>query len=75
MAGGHLGFHKEQLEEFTPDIYGEEVKKIITVVQKYRRKIQRKKYLSSWQEAFMTMPIMREHFLLEQTGCRLRPDL
>jgi len=27
MAGGHLGFHKEQLEEFTPDIYGEEVKK------------------------------------------------
>ena len=39
MAGGHLGFHKEQLEEFTPDIYGEEVKKIITVVQKYEKKI------------------------------------
>lgn len=37
MAGGHLGFHKEQLEEFTPDIYGEEVKKIITVVQKYEK--------------------------------------
>lgn len=74
MAGGHLGFHKEQLEEFTPDIYGEEVKKIITVVQKYEEKYE-KKYLSSWQEAFMTMPIMIEHFLLVQTGCRLRPDL
>ena len=46
--------------------------------KKYKRTadfIVRKKYLSSWQEAFMTMPIMREHFLLVQTGCRLRPDL
>ena len=42
MAGGHLGFHKEQLEEFTPDIYGEEVKKIITVVQKYEEKYEKK---------------------------------
>ena len=41
MAGGHLGFHKEQLEEFTPDIYGEEVKKIITVVQKYEEKYEK----------------------------------
>lgn len=42
MAGGHLGFHKEQLEEFTPDIYGEEVKKIINVVQKYEEKYEKK---------------------------------
>ena len=42
MAGGHLVFHKEQLEEFTPDIYGEEVKKIITVVQKYEEKYEKK---------------------------------
>ena len=42
MAGGHLGFHKEQLEEFTPDIYGEEVKKIITVVHKYEEKYEKK---------------------------------
>ena len=34
--------HKEQLEEFTPDIYGEEVKKIITVVQKYEEKYEKK---------------------------------
>ena len=42
MAGGHLGFHKEQLEEFTPDIYGEEVKKINYRSTKIRRKIREK---------------------------------
>lgn len=42
LAGGHLGFHKEQLEEFTPEVYGEEVKKIITVVQKYEEKYEKK---------------------------------
>lgn len=74
MAGGHLGFHKEQLEEFTPDIYGEEVKKIITVVQKYEEKYE-KKIPVILAGGIYDMPIMREHFLLEQTGCRLRPDL
>ena len=42
MAGGHLGFHKEQLEELTPDIYAEEVKEIITVVRKYEEKYEKK---------------------------------
>ena len=42
MAGGHLGFHKEQLGELTPEIYAEEVKEIITVVRKYEEKYEKK---------------------------------
>ena len=42
MAGGHLGFHKEQIGELTPDIYAEEVKEIITVVRKYEEKYEKK---------------------------------
>ena len=42
MAGGHLGFHKDQLEEFTSDNYGEEVKRIITVVRNYEEKYKKK---------------------------------
>ena len=38
MAGGHLGFHKEQIGELTPEIYAEEVKEIIAVVRKYEEK-------------------------------------
>ena len=32
-AGGHLGFHREQLEMFTDETYAQEVKKILTVVR------------------------------------------
>lgn len=32
-AGGHLGFHREQLEIFTDETYAQEVKKILTVVR------------------------------------------
>lgn len=42
MAGGHLGFHKEQIGELTPEIYAEEVKEIITVVRKYEEKYEKK---------------------------------
>ena len=42
MAGGHLGFHKDQLEEFTTELYAEEVKNIIAVVHKYEEKYEKK---------------------------------
>lgn len=34
-AGGHLGFKKEELEQYTPQSYGEEIRKIIATVKKY----------------------------------------
>lgn len=34
-AGGHLGFTREQLEEFTEEAYSEEVKAILQTVKKY----------------------------------------
>ena len=38
QAGGHLGFKKEELSEYTPEIYGEEIKRIIRTVKKYGEK-------------------------------------
>lgn len=37
-AGGHLGFRKEELEGYTQDSYGQEIKKIIATVKKYAEK-------------------------------------
>ncbi|HJA67477.1 MAG TPA: nitronate monooxygenase family protein [Candidatus Mediterraneibacter cottocaccae] len=37
-AGGHLGFKKEELEKYTPQSYGEEIRKIIATVKKYGEK-------------------------------------
>ena len=37
-AGGHLGFKKEELEQYTPQSYGEEIRKIIATVKKYGEK-------------------------------------
>lgn len=37
-AGGHLGFSLEQLEQFTPELYEEEIKGIISVVKEYGAK-------------------------------------
>lgn len=34
-AGGHLGFKKEELDHYTPEVYEEEVRKIIAVVHSY----------------------------------------
>lgn len=39
-AGGHLGFHKEQLEEFTDTVYDAEIKAIIDTVHTYEEKYQ-----------------------------------
>lgn len=36
-AGGHLGFTREQLEEFTDEAYSEEVKAILQTVKKYEQ--------------------------------------
>ena len=33
-AGGHLGFKKEELAEYTPEAYGQEIQKIISTVKK-----------------------------------------
>ena len=41
-AGGHLGFTPKQLEEFTPEVYDEEVKKILAIVRQYEEKYQTK---------------------------------
>lgn len=37
-AGGHLGFKKEELAEYTPETYGEEIRKIIRTVKIYAEK-------------------------------------
>ena len=37
-AGGHLGFKKEELAEYTPETYGEEIRKIIRTVKSYAEK-------------------------------------
>lgn len=41
-AGGHLGFTKEQLEVFDDAEYNKEVKSILTAVQEYEKKYERK---------------------------------
>ena len=38
QAGGHLGFHKEELEKYTEESYSEEIKKIIATVKSYTEK-------------------------------------
>ena len=38
LAGGHLGFRKEEVEGFTQENYAEEVKKIIETVKYYAQK-------------------------------------
>ena len=38
QAGGHLGFHKEELEKYTEESYSEEIKKIIATVKSYAEK-------------------------------------
>lgn len=37
-AGGHLGFKKEQLKNFTKDVYDEEIRKIAAVVKRFEEK-------------------------------------
>ncbi len=41
-AGGHLGFTREQLEYFTPELYEQEIRGIIEVVKGYEEKYQAK---------------------------------
>lgn len=41
-AGGHLGFTKEQLQEFGPDAYEEEVEKILGQVRDYEARFEKK---------------------------------
>ena len=38
LAGGHLGFQKEELCSYTEESYGEEIKKIIATVKGYGEK-------------------------------------
>ncbi len=38
LAGGHLGFKKEDLSEYTPDVYSEEIRRIIRTVKSYGEK-------------------------------------
>lgn len=40
LAGGHLGFKKEELDFYTEDVYADEIKKILATVQKYADKYQ-----------------------------------
>ena len=39
-AGGHLGFKKEEIGEYTEAVYAEEIKKILAAVRKYGEKYQ-----------------------------------
>lgn len=38
QAGGHLGFKKEELDSYTEESYGDEIKKIIRTVKSYAEK-------------------------------------
>ena len=38
QAGGHLGFHKEELDKYTPESYNEEIRSIIRTVRTYAEK-------------------------------------
>lgn len=38
LAGGHLGFRREELSEYTPESYDEEIRKIISTVRSYAQK-------------------------------------
>lgn len=38
QAGGHLGFHKEELDKYTPEAYSDEIRKIIQTVGTYAEK-------------------------------------
>lgn len=38
LAGGHLGFSREQIDSFTKDLYDEEIKAILAVVKEYGEK-------------------------------------
>ena len=40
LAGGHLGFQKEELSNYTEESYGEEIRKIIATVKAYGDKYQ-----------------------------------
>ncbi len=40
QAGGHLGFHKDELEKYTEESYSEEIKKIIATIKLYAEKYQ-----------------------------------
>lgn len=40
-AGGHLGFSREQLEEFTPESYDQEIRGILAEVKKYADKYEK----------------------------------
>lgn len=42
QAGGHLGFHPDQIAEFTPEKYEQEIKKIISVIRAYEEKYEKK---------------------------------
>lgn len=42
MAGGHLGFHKEEIETISEEQYDNEIKKIIAEVHKYEKKYETK---------------------------------
>lgn len=41
-AGGHLGFKKAELEYYSPEMYDEEVRKIIIIIRDYEIKYQKK---------------------------------
>lgn len=38
LAGGHLGFRREELDSYTEESYGEEIRKIIATVRSYGEK-------------------------------------
>ena len=38
LAGGHLGFHKEELDSYTPEAYDNEIRKIVQTVKSYAAK-------------------------------------
>ena len=38
QAGGHLGFHREELDFYTPEVYDNEIRKIIQTVKNYASK-------------------------------------
>ena len=85
LAGGHLGFHEEQLEAYGIDAgaeyyvkcrtsYEKEIIAIMQVIHTFSEKYGKKIPVAIWGEEFMTVKAQRVHFPSEQMPYRRRQD-
>ena len=73
LAGGHLGFHKEQLDDIDSLHYDEEVKAIIAQVNETAS--QHETFRSSWRVGYILVKIWNIMWKWERQECRWLPGL